>query len=88
MAIRNLFKKLFLILLIILVGSFSFAEDKKALSPGSAVQQQQNCDKDNKKTSSLNTSNPFPRSALEKMGTNPESLTPPSFMEESLDGES
>jgi hypothetical protein len=81
MAHRNIFKKLSLVLLIILIGSFSFAEDKKVLPPKSANPQQQDCTEDNKKNPNPNPNitSPTPNPTPEKKGTNPESLPPSPF---------
>lgn len=79
MSNRNRFRKLFLILLIILIGSFSFAEGPKNPPSNTTNPQQQDCTKDNKKNSNPDTSAPALNSTTEKKTTNPESLTPPAF---------
>ncbi len=73
---RNILTILFLVLLIILIGSFSFAEEKKNLPPGSANPQQQECSEDNKQTSNSDKPNPAPKPTPEKKATNPQSSTP------------
>jgi hypothetical protein len=78
---RNILTKLFLGLLIILIGSFSFAEDKKNLTPGSATPQQQECPEDDKQASNSAKPAPAPKPTPEKKATNPQSLTPPSPLE-------
>ena len=76
---RNSLIKLFLVLMIILIGSFSFAEDKKATPPNSASPQQQDCSEDNKKTSNPDTSASIPKSTQKENITNAKPLTPPPF---------
>ena len=73
----KMFKALSFMLLIVLIGSFCFAEEKKDLSPNPAPSQQ-GCDEDNKKTSNSETPTPAPKPAPEKKAANPGSLTPPS----------
>jgi hypothetical protein len=76
---RNILTILFLVLLIILIGPSSFAEDKKALPPKSANPQQQDCTEDNKKNPNPNIASPTPNPTPEKKGINPESLPPSPF---------
>jgi hypothetical protein len=77
---RNIFKKLPLGLIIIfLLGSFSFAEDKKTLPSNTVNPQQRDCTEDNKKTPNPGSSPLTPKSTRENKGSTPESLTAPSF---------
>lgn len=82
---RNLLKMLSLVLLIILIGSFSFAEDKKAVSPGQ-TSPQQGCTDCDKKTSNPDISNVSPTTSQENKAADPKSLVPPPIQKESSGG--
>ncbi len=75
MSKRNLFKILFAILLILLIGSFSFAEDKKTLPPTPTNSPKKECPEDSEKNQNPKTTPPASKTAPEK-GSNLEPLSP------------
>ena len=68
----------FLILLILLTGSFSLAKEKKDLSQNPAVSTEE-CAEENKKTPNPNTLPPSPKAILERKENNHSPLTPAPF---------
>lgn len=68
----------FLILLVILAGSFSLAKEKNDLSRNPAVSTEE-CAEENKKTSDPNLLTPAPKAILERKENNPATLTPAPF---------
>ncbi len=68
----------FLILVVILAGSFSLANEKNDLSRNPAGSAEE-CAEENKKTSDPHLLTPAPKAVLERKENNPATLTPTPF---------
>jgi hypothetical protein len=85
---RNRYKKWCLILLIILTGSFSFAEGKKTLPANTTNSECTECNEGSLKNTIPDCPPPAPGFTQEKQVNSPQSLTPPSSMMPEDKGES